>query len=137
MFILSFVLHLGFFFLLLNTPSVSSPRPNVVEITIAAPEKKKSSKELTNIIPKGDIDASGRKCNKTYGGIGIILDPLNFIKKVYEGYSASQSGLQTGDQVVSLNEIRGEPGTTAHITIIRNNKYIDFSIIREKICYDI
>lgn len=139
-FILSAILHLGFFFLLIKARSVSSPEVNVVEVTVISPEAKqeeKSKREEAKVIPKGDVDAIGRECPYTYGGIGIQTGMLEAITVIFEGYAADRAGLQVGDRLIYIGEIRGEPGTILKLKVFRNPDYLDFTIIREKICYDI
>lgn len=137
-FILSLIVHLGFFFLLLKSSSVSSPEPEVVEISFASPPKgqKESREEEVKVIPKGDTDAMGRQCPYTYGGIGI-QQGLFDITVVFEGYAADRAGIKVGDELLSNGEIRGEPGTVVHIKVRRGKNILEFTIIREKICYDI
>lgn len=139
-FILSLSLHLGFFFLLIKASSVPSPELKVVEVTVISPKAKperKSKGEETKVIPKGDVDAVGKECPYTYGGIGIQTGILEVVTVIFEGYAADRAGLKVGDMLIYTGEIRGEPGTTLILKVFRNFNYLDFTIIREKICYDI
>lgn len=140
-FIISLSLHFGFFFLLTKTRSVPSPEVKIIEVTVINPngtqrEKSKGEKD-TKVIPKGDVDATGKECPYTYGGIGIQTGILEAITVIFEGYAASRAGLQVGDRLIYIGEIRGEPGTMLKLKVFRNPNYLDFTIIREKICYDI
>ena len=138
-FIISLIIHLGVFAILLNLSSVGSPEDQIIEVSIeqGEAEEKQESKEELKVIPKGDTDALGKECPYTYGGIGIQSGAFDVISVVYEGYAADRAGLKVGDIILSKGEIRGEPGTSIYIRVLRQGTYIDFTIIREKICYDL
>jgi|SRR6185503_18847045 len=140
-FVASLLIHLGFFFIILKLHPVSSPEPQMIEVSVEQPKPKgqKASEVNENVIPKGDTDALGRQCPYTYGGIGIDQGGgfQAIITKVHEGYAADRAGLKQNDIMYYQGEIRGEPGTSVYIKVFRKGVYIDFTIIREKICYDI
>ncbi|AFS79060.1 carboxy-terminal processing protease CtpA [Gottschalkia acidurici 9a] len=99
----------------------------------------------------------------TFGGIGIVVklgeDNLLTIEKTIEGGPSEKAGLKRGDKIVKVNEkeykpsdysnpmimreeivkaMRGEPGTTVKVTILRldenkKEQYIEKEIKREKI----
>jgi C-terminal processing protease CtpA/Prc len=141
MFILSFAIHLGFFFLISKLTPSASPEPEAIEVTVEKPkgEAQKAGEEAMKVIPKGDTDALGKQCPYTYGGIGIDQGGgfQAIITKVHEGYAADRAGLKKDDIMYYTGEIRGDPGTPVYIKVFRKGNYINFTIIREKICYDI
>ena len=138
-FIISLIIHLGVFAILLNLSSVGSPEAQTIEVSIeqGEAEEKQESREEVKVIPKGDTDALGKECPYTYGGIGIQQGRFNEISVVFQGYAADRAGLKPGDIMLYEGDIRGEPGTSIYIRVLRQSAYIDFTIIREKICYDL
>lgn len=85
-----------------------------------------------------------------FGGIGVTVEYLdNYVTviSVLEGTPAEQAGLQAGDRVSLvdgrdvtplpydqiLSMIRGKPGSTVTITVLRGTQKVDFSIVRAEI----
>ncbi len=130
---LSVLVHLGLLLFVfynysaLSSKSPSRIKPAMVEITLSAPQGE-------TIIPSGGVD-QGVQCKKWYGGIGISLSGF-LITEVVEGYPAGEAGLLVGDVVMSRVEIRGEPGTQILLSIKRSHNMLQFTIIRQKICYN-
>jgi len=95
-------------------------------------KKKKKPKKVTEDKPKG------RDCEKDgwYGGIGIVMAG-QFVGETYEGYPAQKNGLLKGDLIIepSDGQIRGEPGTTINMKILRGSQLLIKNFKREKICY--
>lgn len=130
----SALIHFGFFFFIIQLRPVSSPRPEVVEVSLPSPTQ--GVRREIQVIPKGDSDVTGKKCEHTYGGIGIESGPFDVITKIFEGYAADRAGLHVGDVMFYSGYIRGEPGTIVHIRFKRGSQYLNIDIMREKVCYD-
>lgn len=86
------------------------------------------------------------KSKRYYGGIGINTEFNTIfntgayrITKVFDGYPASEAGLQVNDiiQAIDSPDIIGEPGTYVLVKIIRNGQIFILNIKRAKICYEI
>ncbi len=106
--------------------------------TIFVDEKKKEDIDLLTI---------GK-----YGGIGISIgvrgDKITVVE-VLDGYSAQKQGIIVGDVIIEVagtkispdnvddisSLVKGEPGTTVHLRIIRNSEedVLDFHIVREEV----
>lgn len=90
--------------------------------------------------------------NGKYGGIGVTIGVRNdrvTITEILEGYAAQKQGLRIGDVVIEVDgepitssdiddlsaKVKGEPGTTVQIRVLRNNDKdtLLFNIIREEI----
>ncbi|MFN3872450.1 MAG: S41 family peptidase [Ignavibacterium sp.] len=90
--------------------------------------------------------------NGKYGGIGVTIGVRNdrvTITEILEGYAAQRQGLRIGDVVIEVDgepitssdiddlsaKVKGEPGTTVQIRVLRNNDKdtLLFNIIREEI----
>ncbi len=90
--------------------------------------------------------------NGKYGGIGVTIGVRNdrvTITEILEGYAAQRQGLRIGDVVIEVDgepitssdiddlsaKVKGEPGTTVQIRVLRNNDRdtLLFKIIREEI----
>ena len=71
-----------------------------------------------------------------YGGIGLKQDITDHIVEIAKGYPAQKAGLKVSDFVVKVegDEIRGVPGTTVTIIILRQGTMLTFHIVRDKIC---
>lgn len=87
-----------------------------------------------------------------YGGIGIEVTydsnrkAIKVIAPMY-GTPAWRAGLKSGDLIVTINgepvakmtymeavnKLRGEPGTTVKIEVVRGEETLEFTIVREKI----
>ena len=90
--------------------------------------------------------------NGTYGGIGISIgvrgDKVTIVE-VMDGYSAQRQGLKIGDVLIEAsgtaisgdnvdevsNLVKGEPGTTVEIKVLRNDETdtLMFNIVREEV----
>ncbi len=91
------------------------------------------------------INSSGE-----YSGIGAQSKYYNnklIIVEVYEGFSADNSDIKVGDQIIKIDDIRiddynneqissllkGVPGSTVELIILRQGKTLNFTVNREKI----
>lgn len=122
-------------------------------------EEKKSGSEqgdIRKILPKGTntsspldielVDApspsktKGEDCpnGRWYGGIGVYEGWNNsrVVDRVIEGYPAYRAGIQKGDVLPQVDNLRGEPGTVVEFNVLRNGKLLSFKLIREKICIE-
>ncbi len=98
---------------------------------------------------KQDIDLM---TNGKYGGIGVTIGLRNdriTITEILDGYAAQKQGLRIGDIVIEVDgepinssdiddlsaKVKGEPGTTVQLRILRNNDKdtLLFNIVREEI----
>jgi len=90
--------------------------------------------------------------NGTYGGIGISIgvrgDNVTIVE-IMDGYSAQRQGLKIGDVLIEAsgntisadnvdevsNLVKGEPGTTVEIKVLRNDDSdtLTFNIVREEV----
>lgn len=87
-----------------------------------------------------------------YQGIGCQLladttDKLITVTRVFKGSPAEKAGIQSGDKIVYVNDVyysaydmndavsvmRGEPGETVKVTVMRDLETIDFDVQREDI----
>lgn len=90
--------------------------------------------------------------NGKYGGIGVsigVKDSNITIMELMEGYSAQRQGIRVGDIILQIDEhpvsfddfenvsslVKGEPGTTLKLKILRNEKRdtLIFNLVREEI----
>ncbi len=84
------------------------------------------------------------------GGVGIYLEQKDsqiVVKSVVKGSPAAGAGIQSGDMIVSVDDIsalnlsmeevvlriRGEKGTTVRLSIRRDDEVLSFGMVREKI----
>ena len=114
----------------------SPPEEKVVEKTTIQIEIEES-KEKGIGEPKPKSEFVDRDCGKYkwYGGVGIQQQqPYGLVVEVYKGYPAERMGIQVGDYLLNLSEIRGEVGSEVEVRIERNGKYLSFKDKREKIC---
>lgn len=113
-------------------------KPNKSEVEQVKDEKKD---EKADIVTQQMSKPKRRECDKWFGGVGIQItfqNPLGTeITQVYSGYPADEAGLRAGDIIlwVDSKEIRGEPGTTVKMIILRGGQELHFSIVRDRICY--
>lgn len=94
-----------------------------------------------------DLITSGK-----YGGVGISIGVRGSavtVVEVLDGYSAQRQGIRIGDEIIGANGVnitpenidevsnlvKGEPGTTVDLTIVRNEEQdtIRFNLIREEV----
>lgn len=100
------------------------PKPPIeMEITLVDPEPPKSD---------GAPECAG---DNWYGGIGIVQDErTGILLTVAKGYPAERAGLLVGDRLLTRLNIRGEVGTIATVTLVRDGSILQYNIMREKIC---
>ena len=94
------------------------------------------------------INSSGE-----YSGIGAeskYYDDKLVVIEVFEGYSAEESGLKTGDVILKIDEVlvadyqghqvttllKGIPGSEVELEVLRDEANLKFTIKREKIIVD-
>lgn len=99
---------------------------------------------------KEDMDAFTEETEGEYAGIGcqLIADPtdqLITITRVFKGSPAEEVGMRTGDKIVYVNDLyysayemdaavdvmRGTPGESVKVTVMRGLETIDFDIVRK------
>lgn len=104
----------------------------------------------TNYYTLEDMEAFNEETEGEYAGIGcqLIADPtdeLITITRVFKGSPAEKVGMRTGDKIVYVNDLyysahemdaavdvmRGTPGESVKVTVLRNLETIDFEIVRE------
>lgn len=84
-------------------------------------------------------------CKDSYGGIGIgTAGPDErgdhtfqyLVTKVAPGYAADRAGVKPFDTIQSLEDVKGEPGTTVQIILIHHDSGRSESLVltREQIC---
>lgn len=102
--------------------------------------------------PKEDMEAFNEETEGEYAGIGcqLLADPsdeLITVTRVFKGSPAESVGIRAGDKIVyvddvyysayemdeAVNVMRGEPGGTVKVTVMRNLETIDFDVTREVI----
>lgn len=105
----------------------------------------------TEYIPESEIEDYKIKYVSTqYGGIGastVFIDGKLFVNEIVEGYPANKSEIKPGDQIQKINGIevkgkersqisqllRGPKGSTVTLSLIREGKAINKSLVREEI----
>jgi carboxyl-terminal processing protease len=106
----------------------------------------------TNFIPEEDTEAFISSTTGEYAGIGAqiaILDKSTYIIMLYEGFAAQKSGLEIGDNILSINgqnlqgksvgqistHLKGKNRTKLILQIGRNENKdtLEYEIQREKI----
>ena len=104
----------------------------------------------TNYIPEEDLDAYRTMTTGEYGGIGSLISQIDgkiIITMPNEGFPADKAGLKIGDELIKIDDtdtkgksttdisklLKGSAGTPIHITVLRQNKTLDFDLIRAKI----
>lgn len=99
---------------------------------------------------KEDMEAFNEETEGEYAGIGcqLLADPtdqLITITRVFKGSPAEEVGMRTGDKIVYVNDVyysayemdaavdvmRGTPGETVKVTVMRGLETIDFDITRK------
>ena len=97
-----------------------------------------------------DMEAFNEETEGEYAGIGcqLIADPtdeLITVTRVFKGSPAEKVGIRTGDKIVYVNDVyysahemdaavdvmRGTPGESVKVTVLRNLETIDFDVTRE------
>lgn len=105
----------------------------------------------TEYVPESEIEDYKLKYVSTqYGGIGagtLTIDGKLFVNEVSEGYPSYKADIQPGDQIVKINGVettgkdrsqisqllRGPKGTPVNLTLLRDGKTIEKSLVREEI----
>jgi len=84
-------------------------------------------------------------CQEKKGIIGIFVKEDGYVVQVTEDGPAAKAGLKVGDKIIKINGcpvselseiicgLRGEPGTTVEVTVMRNNKEYTFKIVRVRL----
>ena len=99
---------------------------------------------------KEDMEAFNEETEGEYAGIGcqLLADPsdqLITVTRVFKGSPAEAVGIRAGDKIVyvedvyysayemdeAVNIMRGEPGTSVRISVMRGLETIDFEVNRE------
>lgn len=99
---------------------------------------------------KEDMESFNEETEGEYAGIGcqLLADPsdkLITVTRVFKGSPAEAVGMRAGDKIVYVNDVyysayemddavsvmRGEPGGTVKVTVMRDLETIDFEITRE------
>lgn len=106
----------------------------------------------SNYFTKEDMVAFNEETEGEYAGIGCQLladstDQMITITRVFKGSPAESVGMRAGDKIVYVNDVyysayemdaavdvmRGEPGTTVKITVVRGLETLDFDVPRQVI----
>lgn len=104
----------------------------------------------TVYIPESDIENYRMMQTGQYGGVGAsIIDRGDYVvvTTIREGFPAQQSGMQVGDEIISVEGksmkgkstedvsgiLKGSPGTEVEVEIRRDNKMITLRLKREEI----
>lgn len=101
-------------------------------------EQKEIVVELVDLPKKKAQPAKGHECkgDNWYGGIGVVHNGHK-ISEVAVGYPAYRAGVRVGDETISnIDVIRGEPGTSMNLVVIRDGVMLYFEMVREKICLE-
>ena len=104
----------------------------------------------TAYLTQEDMGAFNEETEGEYAGIGcqLIADPtdeLITVTRVFKGSPAEKVGIRTGDKIVYVNDVyysahemdaavdvmRGTPGESVKVTVLRNLETIDFDVTRE------
>jgi len=99
---------------------------------------------------KEDMEAFNEETEGEYAGIGcqLLADPtdqLITVTRVFKGSPAEEVGMRTGDKIVYVNDLyysayemdaavdvmRGTPGESVKVTVLRGLETIDFDITRK------
>ena len=99
---------------------------------------------------KEDMEAFNEETEGEYAGIGcqLLADPSDqmiTVTRVFKGSPAERAGMRAGDKIVYVDDVyysayemddavsvmRGEPGGTVKVTVLRDLDTVDFDITRE------
>jgi C-terminal processing protease CtpA/Prc len=100
------------------------------------PVKIKIAGELNNLKIVPTVPGSGNsKCKDRYSGIGITTD-TKVVDTVIKGGPAYSAGIKSGDYILfpEVSKIRGKPGTSLEITLVRQGQVFKVKIKRDWIC---
>lgn len=106
----------------------------------------------TNYFTKEDMEAFNEETEGEYAGIGCQLladssDQMITITRVFKGSPAEEVGMRSGDKIVYVNDVyysayemdaavdvmRGAPGESVKITVLRGLDTVDFEVTRKVI----
>lgn len=106
----------------------------------------------TTYYTKEEMESFNEETEGEYAGIGcqLLADPtdeLITITRVFKGSPAEAVGMRTGDKIVYVNDVyysahemdaavdvmRGTPGESVKVTVLRNLETIDFDVVRETV----
>ena len=106
----------------------------------------------SNYFTKEDMEAFTEETEGEYAGIGcqLLADPsdqLITITRVFKGSPAEEVGMRSGDKIVYVNDVyysayemdaavdvmRGTPGETVKVTVMRGLETLDFDVTRKVI----
>jgi carboxyl-terminal processing protease len=110
----------------------------------------KSLDPYTTYIPADEVAQFNSTITGRYGGLGVsvIQGPKHIIISLpYEGGPGQRAGLQVGDKLVSIDgfnvvgatmqvmseRMRGRPGTSVNIEVLRDGQLKTITVIREEI----
>ena len=110
----------------------------------------KSLDPYTVYYPESESDEFDFMTTGKYGGIGSLIrssGDYTVISVVYKGFPADIAGIKPGDVLIRADDIslkglptekvsdklKGVPGTTINLTILRNGKELQIPVKREKI----
>jgi len=101
-------------------------------------------------LSKEDMEAFNEEVEGEFAGIGCQLladssDKLITVTRVFKGSPAEKVGVLPGDKIIYVNDVyytayemdaavdvmRGTPGETVKVTVMRDLETIDFDIVRE------
>lgn len=101
-------------------------------------------------LSKEDMEAFNEEVEGEFAGIGCQLladssDKLITVTRVFKGSPAEKAGVLPGDKIVYVNDVyytayemdaavdvmRGTPGESVKVTVMRDLETIDFDIVRE------
>lgn len=101
-------------------------------------------------LSKEDMEAFNEEVEGEFAGIGCLLladstDKMITVTRVFKNSPAEKAGLRAGDKIVYVNDVyytayemsdavdvmRGTPGESVKVTVLRDLETIDFDIVRE------
>lgn len=104
----------------------------------------------TTYLNKEDMADFNEETEGRYAGLGLQLlgdstDSTITITRVFKGSPAEAAGMRSGDKIIYVNDVyytaremdaavnvmRGEPGETVKVTVLRDLEQIDFEVPRE------
>lgn len=106
----------------------------------------------TGYLTREDMEAFTEETVGKYAGLGMQLladstDYMITVTRVFKGSPAQVAGIHSGDKIIYVNDVyytaremdaavnvmRGEPGETVKVTVLRDLEQIDFEVVREEI----
>ncbi|TSC89533.1 MAG: carboxyl-terminal processing protease [Parcubacteria group bacterium Gr01-1014_3] len=103
------------------------------------------------VIPERYQEYKNRKTGKsTHSGVGVTLRRLEkdfyYFDSIFEGGPAAIAGLKRFDRLIAVDDkkisdkfeeivvmVRGPPGTTVKLTVLRNKEELSFNVIRANV----